>query len=56
MAKLKLCVTLDEDVVQAVSKKAREDRRSVSAYINMVLLRHTGLWGQPAEEEPAAAS
>lgn len=38
--KVKLSITLDEDVAEAVRRLAEEDDRSVSQYINLVLKNH----------------
>lgn len=38
--KVKLSITLDEDVAEAVRRLADEDDRSVSQYINLVLKNH----------------
>lgn len=38
--KVKLSITLDEDVVETIRKLAEEDDRSVSQYINLILKTH----------------
>ena len=38
--KEKLSITLDEELVKALRKKASESDRSVSSYINLVLKKH----------------
>lgn len=38
--KVKLSITLDEDVAESVRRLAEEDDRSVSQYINLILKNH----------------
>lgn len=41
--KLKVSISLDEDVVEQVKQLAEEDDRSFSQYVNMVLKSHLEL-------------
>ena len=38
--KVKMCITIDEDVAKCVKELAEQDERSVSQYINLVLKAH----------------
>lgn len=38
--KVKLSITLDEDVAESIRRLAEEDDRSVSQYINLILKNH----------------
>lgn len=38
--KVKLSITLDEDVAETIRRLAEEDDRSVSQYINLILKTH----------------
>lgn len=38
--KSKVCITLDNDIVQIIKDEAEADDRSFSQYINLLLRRH----------------
>lgn len=38
--KEKISITIDSDIVEGIKKRAEEDERSMSQYINLVLKKH----------------
>lgn len=38
--KEKISITIDSDILQAIRKKAEDDDRSLSQYINLVIKEH----------------
>ena len=49
--KRKISITLDEAVLEGIKTKAKEDDRSFSQYINIVLRNFLHAQSQAAEEE-----
>lgn len=48
--KNKVSITLDEDLVEQVKRKAEEDDRSFSQYVNLVLRTHLNELKQQEEK------
>jgi predicted HicB family RNase H-like nuclease len=38
--KIKISITIDEDIAENIRRKAKEDDRSLSQYVSMVLREH----------------
>ena len=48
--KLKVSVSLDEDIIQRIKELAEKDDRSFSQYINVVLKEHINRLNRTAEK------
>ena len=47
----KVCITLDNDIVEEIKRLAEEDDRSFSQYINLLLRKHITSLSQSKEKK-----
>lgn len=47
----KVCITLDNDIVEEIKRLAEEDDRSFSQYINLLLRKHINSLSQSEENK-----